>query len=893
MAMMQSMPWRVVSLLVCLVGFCPRAFAETDPSKPVLVFVLAGQSNMEGQAVVDLEGKDYNDGKGTLKAVLADPDKAALFSHLKRGADGWAVRDDVWVRYQRETGPLLKGPLGVGFSVYGDRHHFGPELQFGHVVGDFCDNQVLLVKTAWGGKSLYKDFRPPSSGGQVGPYYTRMLAEVRLALENLATDFPSYGDRGYELAGLVWYQGWNDGVDPVNAVPQYEQNLVNLITDLRRDLQTPRLPVVIGELTGPWVEAPDAWATLRKAQAAAASKPEFEGSVRFVETRDFVRKPEDSPNPTHGHHEFGNAETYLLVGDALGKAMTQLLPEPLKGEHSGAPGERQTGEKSIDRVASKLFRHQYTIYDREFCGSEACVDFDNDGRRELLMASRSPGKLSQLNAADGSVRWSVALEGQQQSTSAFDLDGDGRCEALYTVSDPGALYVCDAAGKVIGQWDAGDDKLGSSPVILDADGDGVLDGYLGTRFRYLARLRMSDLTLLERREGWVQCGCHTSAMDVDGDGAWDLFAGSGDDFAAKGVLHRLDPRSLESVWSYPTNDNASSADAVLADLDGDGRVEIIKSVDNYKQDDGHDGVLAFSSDGTLLWKTAGLAGEDSPNVADLDGDGSVEIVGMTFGGEVYCLDARGRFKWRRDLRPELDDGQHMYMAPILCDLNGDRNLEILALTSGQYSPTPGLKPNAKLFALDANGEVLDELDLGESRYWGHAYVCNVDDDPYLELVAAGYGGLDVIETRGFGPDTEHFQRRRNYQRLNVRPWAYEDTFFSERGAKQGVALRADNLVLARDDGGYLPDGRFVTALLTLPPGCEFRRLHFEFDAPQGTEVRVNALDANNRLLRSGVDRGDDLRIRQPVRLAFELSTADVAKTPTLRSYSLAFDRADD
>ena len=36
-------------------------------------------------------------------------------------------------------------------------------------------------------------------------------------------------------------------------------------------------------------------------------------------------KPEESPNPGHGHHEFGNAETYFLVGDALGKGMIKLL----------------------------------------------------------------------------------------------------------------------------------------------------------------------------------------------------------------------------------------------------------------------------------------------------------------------------------------------------------------------------------------------------------------------------------------------------------------------------------------------------------------------------------------------------------------------------------------
>jgi len=552
-------------------------------------------------------------------------------------------------------------------------------------------------------------------------------------------------------------------------------------------------------------------------------------------------------------------------------------------------GEPQTGERSVERVRSKLFRHQYTLYDREFCGSEVCVDFDNDGQRELLYASRAPGKLQMLDAADGRVRWSRELAGQQQSTSAFDLDGDGRWEVLYTVSDPGVMYVCDHNGQVLRQWDSSDGKLGNSPVVIDGDGDGVLDGYLGSRSRFLARVGMNDMSLLRRREGWVQCGCYTSALDVDRDGRWDLFAGSGDDYAAKGVLHRFDALTLESVWSFSTNDNASSADPVLIDLDGDGNVEIIKSVDNYGKDDAHDGVMAFTTDGKLLWKVEGLSGEDSPNVADLDGDGSVELVGMTFGGEVYCLDGQGRFRWRRDLRPELDDGQHMYMTPILCDLNGDRQLEILAMTHGQYSPTPGLKPNAKLTALDARGNVLDELDLGESRYWGHAFVCNLDDDPFLELVVAGYGGLDVFETSGFGSNTEHFQRRRNYQRLNVRPWAYEDSFFIERGQKQSVTNLTDNLVLAKGDGGYARDGRFVTELLTLPPDCEFRRLRFSVKTPASTQVCVDVLNSQDRPLREGVASDTDLRIREPVRLSFHLSTSDPTATPKLDSYSLKFD----
>lgn len=309
--------------------FVSRPASAADSSKPLKVFILAGQSNMEGQAVVDLDGKDYNDGKGTLSFLRRDPDKSPLIKHLSNPDGTWVVRDDVWCRYRRERGPLLAGQLAMGFSVYGDRHHFGPELQFGHVLGDHFDNPVLLIKTAWGGKSLFKDFRPPSSGGDVGPYYTKMVAQIHEALENLKQDFPGYDGRGYELAGFVWYHGWNDGVEARTAVPEYDQNLVNLIRDIRQEFAVPALPVVIGELTGPWVQAPGAWETLRKAQRSAASRPEFKGNVLFVETHDFVRKPEDSPNPGHGHHEFGNAETYFLVGDALGRGMVSLLDTPM------------------------------------------------------------------------------------------------------------------------------------------------------------------------------------------------------------------------------------------------------------------------------------------------------------------------------------------------------------------------------------------------------------------------------------------------------------------------------------------------------------------------------------------------------------------------------------
>lgn len=103
--------------------------------------------------------------------------------------------------------------------VYGcNDDNFGPELGFGQVMGDALQNQILIIKAAWGGRSLYKDFRPPSSGGTVGPTYLQMINTVKESLAELKKRFPAYDGGGSELSGFVWWHGWNDHIDACNHV---------------------------------------------------------------------------------------------------------------------------------------------------------------------------------------------------------------------------------------------------------------------------------------------------------------------------------------------------------------------------------------------------------------------------------------------------------------------------------------------------------------------------------------------------------------------------------------------------------------------------------------------------------------------------------------------------
>ena len=237
---------------------------------------------MLGYGLISEQDKEGHELKGTLAWMLKDPAKAPL-QRLFDAQGAPFVREDVWVENAGLWPSTNRGPLTLGYGC--NPNNFGPEAGFGLVLGDLFENQVLIIKTAWGGRSLYKDFRPPSSGGKVGPTYLQMIEAVKTVLANLKHEFPGYDEGGYELSGFVWWHGWNDYIDANNheyepGPGEYEQNLLNLIRDLRKDLNAPRLPIVIGEFTANFGKTsqevhPNA-VTIRKAQASVAARPEFE-----------------------------------------------------------------------------------------------------------------------------------------------------------------------------------------------------------------------------------------------------------------------------------------------------------------------------------------------------------------------------------------------------------------------------------------------------------------------------------------------------------------------------------------------------------------------------------------------------------------------------------------
>ena len=156
----------LAAILTALVVAFPGAAA-----KPLKVFILVGQSNMEGPANIS-----------TFDYLGDDPATVPLLARM-RGADGKPVTcEGAWISYLTGVGDdnfTLNGPLTAGYgSMWGmdpakPGDKIGPEFTFGLVMDAAFEEPVLIIKAAWGGKSLHTDFRPPSAGPFVMPKETQ------------------------------------------------------------------------------------------------------------------------------------------------------------------------------------------------------------------------------------------------------------------------------------------------------------------------------------------------------------------------------------------------------------------------------------------------------------------------------------------------------------------------------------------------------------------------------------------------------------------------------------------------------------------------------------------------------------------------------------------------
>jgi alpha-galactosidase len=311
-----------------------------------------------------MEGKARN---ALLDYQATDTRTKDLFAHL-RSDNAWRVRDDVFIKFLER-----KGPLTVGFGSPGCT---GVELEFGTAMGNHFEEPVLLIKAAWGGHSLYKNFRSPSAGlpevmqkqeleearkrvqqdneknnkttplptledikKDYGVSYRNLLAEVRNVQQNYVTLFPQLEGRTLELTGFLWFQGFND---IFGAQDEYASNMRHFIRDVRRDLGSPNLPFVIGALGQNGSKpATGGMLTVREAQLSMNEVPEFQGNLKAFPVDVLVDKAAEEMFPNwqkepewvhtgsdRPYHYYGSAIWFNRIGQAMGEAMLGLLKAP-------------------------------------------------------------------------------------------------------------------------------------------------------------------------------------------------------------------------------------------------------------------------------------------------------------------------------------------------------------------------------------------------------------------------------------------------------------------------------------------------------------------------------------------------------------------------------------
>jgi len=292
--------------------------------------------------------------------------KQGFLRHLRKD-DRWIVRDDVFIKFLDR-----KGPLTLGFGSPG---RTGVEYEFGTILGNPFEEPVLLIKTAWGGHSLVKNFRPPSAGypadavlqkeldqaqervrknneknkqndplptmdeikKEYGTSYRNMLAEVKDVMDNYATLFPELKGHKAETGRFRLVPGWND---QYGGQDEYESNMKHFIQDVRKDLHKPKLPFVIAAMGQNGSKpATGAMLIVQNAQLAMNDVPEFKGNVKTIRTDLLVDKAAEELYPTweknkeqwnhtggdHGYHYLGSAIWFTRIGKAMAEAMKELL----------------------------------------------------------------------------------------------------------------------------------------------------------------------------------------------------------------------------------------------------------------------------------------------------------------------------------------------------------------------------------------------------------------------------------------------------------------------------------------------------------------------------------------------------------------------------------------
>ncbi|HLE45736.1 MAG TPA: FG-GAP-like repeat-containing protein, partial [Thermoplasmata archaeon] len=307
------------------------------------------------------------------------------------------------------------------------------------------------------------------------------------------------------------------------------------------------------------------------------------------------------------------------------------------------------------------------------------TDVNGDGVLDVLVGGRT-NQLDALNGVNGTLIRSYPAGGATFTASVLDLEGDGVGEIFFG-SDDSRIHAFRAGGTPI--WEnasANATFIESSVSFGDLDGDGIPevvtgdDSNNGPEFA----MRATDGRLLWERDlpSWRESG--QTLADLNGDGTLEVLVGVWD------ALYALSGRNGTILWSYPGGTSRTLYPAAV-DIDNDGRPEIVY------MDEGPI-VRVLRNDGFLLWnwtitpndpalRTLSQLPMATPAIADLDGDGTMEILVPTGDG----MTAFGTGGLARDWRTVAYNWNHTQRAN---DGNSPDGAPFLVVTAGPAEDFP-------------------------------------------------------------------------------------------------------------------------------------------------------------------------------------------------------------
>ena len=268
-------------------------------------------------------------------------------------------------------------------------------------------------------------------------------------------------------------------------------------------------------------------------------------------------------------------------------------------------------------------------------------DIDNDGKLEVLVSclnDQGVNVIYALNGENGSILWNITTNLTPKAIAYINSNNNPEIIASST------KCVCalnSSDGSQLWNFTLSSYGVSRSVAVGDINGDGVSDIVFGTRIDYdgyLVALNGEVGSLLwQRYVGKVGTEEEMPALgmlpdpvlaDVDSDGKLEVITSSG-------FLPNISVLSGEDgslLWTYESFESLTWAPPSIGDINGDNKLDVIVASDGVYGINGRDGTLLFNMSRLMA---APLA---SPALGDIDGDGKIEIVIQDGAERVFALD---------------------------------------------------------------------------------------------------------------------------------------------------------------------------------------------------------------------------------------------------------------